>query len=252
MEKVGIGISTYKRTKYFINMINELRRTNAPMKDVIFFVDGDDEEDDFLIQVRKFQKLNGFQVITNPWTGHRGNFLNIGDYFKEHGYKHFFYIEDDTIFSKNWHEVSVNLLEKLKGFTFGMIALYSAYAIYYRQTKIMPHVQALSGYRPIYGSCAWLLGIGFFDEIAERMKLNHNPDTAVCSLTMRWRWDEKMKKNVIKQNCDTYFRVFVIRPNIAQHLGCGDSSIVDDVPLHASADFYGQQKDARALFQWKK
>jgi len=247
MEKVGIGISTYKRTKYFINMINELRRTNAPMKDVIFFVDGDDEEDDFLIQVRKFQKLNGFQVVTNPWTGHRGNFLNIGDYFKEHGYKHFFYIEDDTVFSKNWHVVSVNLLEKVKGFTFGMIALYSAYPYYFKQTTIMKSVQELQGYTPIFGSCAWLLSIGFFDEIKERMKINHNPDTAVCSLTMRWEQDEETKEFKPK-NRDTYFRVFIIRPNIAQHAGIGDSSIKDDIPLHKSFDFYGQQRDARVIF----
>jgi len=247
MEKVGIGISTYKRTKYFIHMVNEIQRTNAPMEEVIFFVDGDDEKDEFLIQVRKFQKLNGFKVVTNSWSGHRGNFLNIGNYFREQGYDYFFYIEDDTIFCKNWYEVCVNLLEKVKGFTFGLIAPYSAYPYYFKQTTIMPHVQELQGYTPIYGSCAWLLSIHFFKEIAERMEQNHNPDTAVCSLTMRWKLDEE-KGEYVQKNRDTYYRVFIIRPNIAQHLGVGDSSIKPDIPLHKSFDFYGQQKDARSLF----
>ena len=230
MEKVGIGISTYKRTKYLVHIITEMIRTKVDLKDVFFFVDGNDENSDFLIQVRKHQRLHNYKVVTNPWSGHRGNFTNIGNYFKEHGYKYFFYIEDDTTFSKNWLPFSLKILEELKGPTFGVLAVYCGHS-HKRAPKVRRSVHEYNGALPFYGSCAWLLSVGLFDEIVEKMKENENPDTAVGKLKMG----------------GTLYRVFVVTPNIAQHLGAGESAILPDIPMHRSHDFYGHLNDAMGL-----
>ena len=230
MLKVGIGISTYKRTKYLIHIICELIRTEINLKDVVFFVDGNDENDDFLIQVRKHQQLHGFKVITNPWTGHRGNFLNIGNWFKENGYQYFFYIEDDTTFCKNWLPFSLKVIDELKGPTFGVLALYCGHS-HINAPKVRRSVYENIGRLPFYGSCAWLLSVDFFDKIAKKMEENHNPDTAVMDLKIK----------------GTMYRVFVVTPNIAQHEGAGESAILPDVPPHRSHDFYGELNDAFGL-----
>jgi len=227
---VGIGIATYKRTKYLDHIIKEMIRTNVDLKDVVFFVDDDNEKDSFLKEVRKHQKTYGFKVVTNPHSGHRGNFTNIGNYFKEKGYEYYFYIEDDTVFCKNWFQCSVKILDELKGITFGLLALYCGYP-HSRLLKIRPYIHENRGDNWFWGSCAWLLSIDWFDEIAEQMKKNHNPDTAVLSMKME----------------GAYYRIFVFAPNIAQHIGQAESSILPDIPPHRSWDFWGEDKDAMRL-----
>lgn len=226
---IPIGVSVYKREKYLDNIINELVRTKINMNLVHIFDDGT-EGKKYFEKLLDYQDKYQFTTHFGKHVGHAENFIRIGEFFKNRGFRHYFYIEDDAKFSLNWYKYAITILTELisKGFKVGVLALYCGHD-YYNENKVMKNVTIVPLNGQFYGACAYLMNT-VFGEMGRWVMKGNNPDIAL---------------QILSHTAYLQYKIFVCSPCVVQHIGVNDSLM--NAPHHKTNNFYGENKDAMEL-----
>lgn len=219
---IPTALLTYNRPEYLKQALKEHRRVGTPLPIYIFDDGSDNDEQRKLLGA--LERDDKYLVFNMQHVGLKKAFVEVGKILKELGFEHYIYVEDDVSFCINWYAWSMKALESLcKNYLVDTLALYSARII--NGEKVLKYIYKNTD-AGFHGLCAAIVNTRIIEKIEDEIaKLN--PDIAILHLSH-----------------NKLINLFVVFPNLAQHIGIERTNIKDTHPIHKSLTFLGNDKDA--------